>query len=279
MLVDAGHDVVGLDSDLYRRCTFGAPPAVPGIADVESIVRDIRDVEPSDVKGVDAVIHLAALSNDPLGDLDEDLTFEINHEASVRLAELARDAGVERFLFSSSCSLYGASTDELIDEDAEQTPVTPYGRSKALAEEGILALRGQDFHPTSLRNATAYGFSPRLRADLVVNNLVAMVRATGEALVKSDGTPWRPLVHVEDIARVFVHLVDAPLEVCDGAVYNVGQTTENYRVSDVADLIESIVPDARIVYAEGGGPDKRNYRVSCDRFAAAFPDFEFRWTV
>ena len=274
LLQAAGHDVTGLDSYLFEECTFGpAPPDVP------SLRTDVRDVAGDELAGFGAVIHLAGLCNDPLGDLRPELTYEINHEASVRLAELARDAGVERFLFSSSCSLYGASTDELIDEDAEQNPVTPYGRSKALAEEGILALRTADFHPTSLRNATAYGFSPRLRADLVVNNLVAMVRATGEALVKSDGTPWRPLVHVEDIARVFVHLVDAPLETCDGAVFNVGQTTENYRVSDVADLIEAIVPDARIVYAEGGGPDKRNYRVSCDRFASAFPDFEFRWTV
>ncbi len=274
LLHAAGHEVTGLDSYLFEDCTFGPAPE-----DVPSIRADIRDVGERDLDGFDAIIHLAGLSNDPLGDLRPEFTDEINHQAAVRLAALARAAGVKRFLFSSSCSLYGASTDDLIDEDAEQKPVTPYGRSKALAEEGMLALETPDFHPTSLRNATAYGFSPRLRADLVVNNLVAMVCATGEAVVKSDGSPWRPLVHAEDIARVFAHLLGAAPELCAGAVFNIGQTDENYRVSQVADLIQAIVPGARIVYAEGGGPDKRNYRVSCDRFAQAFPDFRFKWTV
>jgi nucleoside-diphosphate-sugar epimerase len=266
--------VTGLDSYLFADCGFGPEPP-----DIAALRMDVRDITEADLEGFDAVIHLAGLSNDPLGDLRPELTDEVNHRASVRLAQLARDAGVQRFLFSSSCSLYGASTDDLIDEEGEQRPVTPYGTSKARAEEGILALEAPGFHPTSLRNATAYGFSPRLRADLVVNNLVAMACATGEALVKSDGSPWRPLVHAEDIARVFVRLLAAPTEEVSGAVFNVGQTAENYRVSAVADLVEEIVPGARIVYAEGGGPDKRNYRVSCERFALAFPDFRFRWTV
>lgn len=274
LLEEAGHDVTGLDSYLFESCTFGPEPP-----DIVSMRTDVRDVSANQLEGFDAVIHLAALSNDPLGDLSPQLTHEINHVAAVRLAELAREAGVERLMFSSSCSLYGSSTDELIDEDAEQRPVTPYGTSKALAEEGILGLRTPDFHPTSLRNATAYGFSPRLRADLVVNNLVAMACATGEAVVKSDGSPWRPLVHTQDIARVFVRLLEAPREAVSGAVFNIGRTRENYRVREVADLVEQIVPGARIVYAEGGGPDKRNYRVSCERFARAFPDFEFRWSV
>jgi len=274
LLQDAGHEVTGLDSYLFEHCTFG-----PDTPDIAAIRTDVRDVTAEQIEGFDAVMHLAGLSNDPLGDLRPELTHEINHLASVRLATLAREAGVERFMFSSSCSLYGASTDELIDEDADQRPVTAYGTSKARAEDGVLALGARGFHPTSLRNATAYGFSPRLRADLVVNNLVAMACATGEALVKSDGSPWRPLVHVADIARVFVRLLDAPLEEVSGAVFNIGQTGENYRVSEVADLVDEIVPGARVVYADGGGPDKRNYRVSCERFARAFPDFEFRSTV
>lgn len=274
LLQDAGHEVTGLDSYLFEDCTFGPPTA-----DIAALRTDVRDVTAGQLEGFEAVIHLAGLSNDPLGDLRPELTHEINHLASVRLADLAREAGVERFMFSSSCSLYGASTDELINEDADQRPVTPYGTSKARAEEGVLALEAPGFHPTSLRNATAYGFSPRLRADLVVNNLVAMACATGEALVKSDGSPWRPLVHAGDIARVFVRLLDAPLEEVSAAVFNIGQTAENYRVSEVADLVEEIVPGARVVYAGGGGPDKRNYRVSCERFARVFPDFEFRWTV
>jgi nucleoside-diphosphate-sugar epimerase len=274
LLLDAGHDPVGLDSYLFSDCTFGEDTP-----DVESLRIDVRDVTPDQLEGFDAVVHLAALSNDPLGDLDPEVTYDINWRAAVRLAEMSREAGVERFAFSSSCSLYGASGDDLIDEDAAQHPVTPYGRSKALAEQQIMRLGDDGFHPISLRNATAYGFSPRLRGDLVVNNLVAIALATGEALVKSDGSPWRPLVHAQDIARGFVRLLESPAAEHSGGVFNFGRTSENYRVSEVADMVAEVVPGARVVYAPGGTPDERNYRVDCERFATAFPDFEFRWSV
>ncbi|MCE9544627.1 MAG: SDR family oxidoreductase [Planctomycetia bacterium] len=274
MLLDAGHRVVGIDSHWFEPCTFGPPSR-----DVPCIANDIRDVEASDLEGLDAVIHLAALSNDPLGDLDPELTYEINHRATVRLARLAKQAGITRFLVSSSCSTYGASGDNMLREDASFNPVTPYGESKVLADRDVSLLADDNFSPTFLRNATAYGISPRLRLDLVLNEFVAAACTKGSFLIKSDGTPWRPLIHVEDIGRAFIAILGAPRDVVHNEAFNVGQTTENYRVRELADIVCETVPGSRAEYAGGGGPDPRCYRIDCTKINQLVPGFQPQWTI
>lgn len=274
MLREHGHEVIGLDNHLFEGCDFGEGPEAPRV-----LRKDVRDAELSDLEGVDAVIHLAGISNDPLGDLNPECTYDINHLATIRLAKLAKQAGVPRFLQSSSCSLYGAQGDDYIDESGEWNPVTPYGVSKERVETDLAALADEDFSPVFLRNATAYGVSCRLRADLVVNNLTGYAFTTGEVLLKSDGTPWRPLVHIEDISRAFVAALQAPRERVHGEAFNVGSTRENYRIREVAEIVERVVPGSKVKFSEGAAPDKRNYRVNCDKIHEVLPDFRTEWTV
>jgi nucleoside-diphosphate-sugar epimerase len=274
LIATAGHSVVGLDTYLFEHCTFG-----PGAVEINSLRLDVRDVRATDLVGFDAIIHLAALSNDPLGNVNPRCTYDINHLASVQLARLAKEAGVPRFLFASSCSLYGVAGDELLTEYAAFNPITPYGESKVRVEQDVSALADERFSPTFLRNATAYGMSPRLRADVVVNNLVGFAFTTGDVLIQSDGTPWRPLVHVEDIARAFLAVLQAPRDLIHNQAFNVGRTEENYRVRDLAELVREVVPGSRVRYAEGGGPDPRCYRVDCSKLATTLPQFQPRWTV
>ena len=259
MLLKEGHEVVGMDSDLYVRCNFGEFDD-----EVPNIKKDIRDIELSDLEGFDAVLHLAGLSNDPLGDLDPKLTFEINYLASVNLAKFAKEAGVKRFVFSSSCSNYGASGENLIDENAEFKPVTIYGRSKVLVEKEVSKLADANFSPTFLRNATAYGVSPRLRFDLVLNNLVAWAYTTGQVHLKSDGSPWRPIVHIEDISRAFIAVLNSPDELVNNKAFNVGVTDENYQIRDIAKIVKKTVPGSSLEFAKNAGPDKRCYKVNCN---------------
>ena len=273
-LLDRGHEVIGLDCDWFADCTFAGE-----IVDVPNIKKDVRDVEKSDLEGVEAIVHLAGLSNDPLGDYKPSLTEEINYHASVRLAKMAKEAGVARFLFASSCSNYGASGDEFLTEAASFNPVTPYGVSKVRVEAALHELADETFSPTSLRASTAYGFSPRIRFDLVTNNLTAWAFTTGRVYLKSDGTPWRPIVHVEDIALSYVAALHAPRHLVHDAAFNVGLTTENYQMREIAEIVREVVPGCEIAYAPDAGPDKRCYRVDCNHIARTLHEFKPQWTA
>ena len=275
LLAEAGHEVVGLDTGLYRGCDLASAP-MPSTA---SLLLDVRDVRPEQLDGFDAIVHLAALSNDPIGDFSPELTREINFESTVSLARAARDAGVRRFVFSSSCSMYGASSDEAVDESAPLKPLTAYAESKVLAEEALAALAGPDFAPISMRNATAYGVSPRLRVDLVLNNLVGWAHTTGKVKIMSDGTPWRPLTHVEDIARASLAAVEASEDVIRGEAFNVGRNDENYQVRQLGDIVQDVVPGSEVEYAGSGDPDPRSYRADFGKLARAFPELELTWTA
>lgn len=274
VLSDAGHEVVGLDSYLFEECIFG-----DDVPDVPSIRKDIRDVTSEDLAGVDVICHLAGISNDPMGDLSPAVTYNINHLASVKLAEHAVRAGVERFIFSSSCSIYGSSPGGWVNEESDINPVTPYGWSKIKVERDVSRMASDDFSPVFLRNATAYGVSPRLRADLVVNNLVGYAVTQGRVFMKSDGSPWRPLVHIEDISRAFLAVVEADRETIHNETFNVGSTDENYQIREVARIVEATVPGASFEMADSAGPDIRNYRVDCDKIMQELPGFRPVWTV
>ena len=274
MLLEAGHKVMGLDSDLYQGSTY-----TDEVAAIPTLQKDIRDVEAADVEGFNAIIHLAGLSNDPLGDYRPELTDAINHRASVRIARLAKAAGVERFLYASSCSNYGAAGDDFLTEEGRFNPVTPYGESKVAVEHAVSKLADDTFSPVYLRASTAYGVSPRLRFDLVVNNLTAWAFTTKQVYLKSDGKPWRPLVHVEDIALAYVAALHAPREVVHNQGFNVGTTTENYQIKDIAQIVKAIVPGCEVHFAPDARPDKRNYRVDCNKIATSLPAFKPQWTV
>jgi len=274
MLLERGHQVTGFDSDLFRDCTFTG-----SLTEVPTIEKDIRDVVTDDVAGFDAIIHLAGLSNDPLGDYRPELTEHVNFNASVKLAELAKQAGVSRFLYASSCSNYGAAGDSFLAEDAAFKPVTPYGKSKVNVELAVGPMADESFSPTFLRASTAYGLSPRIRFDLVVNNLTAWAFTTGQVYLKSDGSPWRPIVHVEDISRAYIAVLEAEREDVHNEAFNVGLTTENYQIREIADIVKAIVPDSRIDYAPDAGPDTRCYRVDCNYIARKLHHFKPQWTA
>lgn len=274
-LADAGHSVTGMDTFFYGGCDFG-----PDRGAVREWRGDVRDVAPAQLQEFDAVVHLAALSNDPLGDLNREWTYDINLDGTLALARAAKAAGVERFVFASSCSMYGASgLDDLLDEDAPLKPLTAYAESKVRAEEGLVELADDGFSPVSLRNATAYGSSPRLRLDVVLNNLVGWAFTTGRIRLLSDGSAWRPIVHVEDVGRAVLAVLAAPRDLIHARAYNVGATAENYRIKELAALVHEVLPECDVELAEGAAPDARSYRVDFSRYEQAFPEHLAAWTA
>jgi nucleoside-diphosphate-sugar epimerase len=274
-LREAGHEVVGLDSFLYRGCDFGDPKEP-----IPALELDLRDVVPAQLKGFDAVVHLAALSNDPLGDFDPARTYEVNLDGTVRLAEAAKEAGVRRFVFASSCSMYGAASDaDALDENAPLRPITAYAESKVRAEEALGELADDAFAPVSMRNATVYGVSPRLRLDVVLNNLVAWAHTAGTIRLQSDGTPWRPLVHVRDVARATLAMLEAPADTVAGEAFNIGSAGQTYRIRTLAEIVQTRFPDCEVTFAEGAAPDPRSYRVDFTKFTSAFPECRFEWNA
>ncbi|WP_068269742.1 NAD-dependent epimerase/dehydratase family protein [Aldersonia kunmingensis] len=273
ILQEAGHDVVGLDSGFFADCVLGPAPKDP-----PSLQIDLRDVTVAQLVGFDAVIHLAALSNDPLGALAPQITYDINHHASVRLAKLAKQAGVRRFLYASTCSVYGSAGDELVTESAPLKPLTPYAESKVRVEDDVAAIADDGFSPAFLRNATAFGFSPRLRADIVLNNLVGHAVLTGDVRVLSDGTPWRPLVHARDIARAFLICLRAPTHKIHCAAYNVGTEQNNLTVAEIAEAVVDVVPNSTLLITGESGPDPRSYRVDFSAIREAL-GYEAAWSI
>jgi nucleoside-diphosphate-sugar epimerase len=271
-LLAAGHDVVGVDTRFYDQCDL-----FPSDPPIEERRVDVRELGADDLRGFDAIVHLAALSNDPLGALSPELTLAINCDASVALARAAREAGVQRFVFASSCSMYGAGGGDFADEGAPLAPLTAYAESKVRAEEALAELADGSFSPVFMRNATAFGVSPRLRLDIVLNNLVAWALTTGEIRILSDGTPWRPLVHIQDIALATVAILDAPRELVHCEPFNVGSGRDNYQVRDLAEIVAAAIPGSAIEYAGSGDPDPRSYRVDFGKLGWAFPNLDLSW--
>jgi nucleoside-diphosphate-sugar epimerase len=275
LIAEAGHEVTGVDTFFYEGCDF-----TPDLAPITSVRADVRDLGVEDLAGYDAIVHLAGLSNDPLGELNEELTLDINFRATVELARNAKEAGVERFVFASSCSMYGAAAgDERVSEEAPLRPLTAYAVSKVRSEEALAELVDADFVPVFMRNATVYGGSPRLRFDVVLNNLSGWAYTTGRVRIMSDGTPWRPIVHVRDVAHASLAMLEAPADVVRGVAFNVGANDENYQVRDIATIVQETFPDCTIEYADGAGPDPRSYRVDFSKLERALPDFATRWTA
>jgi len=278
MLKAEGFDVIGMDSGLYEGSAFGKVEPSENLL-VKEIRKDIRDADVADFRNVDAVLHLAALSNDPLGNINPDITYQINHLASVKLAELAKKAGVPRFVFSSSCSIYGSAGSDVATEESEMKPITAYGISKMLSERDISKLADEDFSPTFLRSATAYGLSSMIRFDIVLNNLVAWAFTTGSVMLKSDGMSWRPIVHCEDMSRAFISAIKAPKDAVFNQAFNVGITEENFRVREIAEIVRDTVPGSKVEFAVGAEPDQRSYRVDFSKIARTLTYFKPKWTA
>jgi nucleoside-diphosphate-sugar epimerase len=274
LFMQAGYEVIGLDTGYFSDCTL-----VPDTMRIPSVTKDIRNLEPSDLKGCFAVVHLAALSNDPIGNLDARWTQEINCDATLRLAEYAKKSGVERFLFSSSCIMYGMSEASVVNEDSPLDPRTEYARSKVVAEGAIALLAGEGFSPTFLRNGTIYGLSPRMRFDTVLNDLIGTAVATGKVIVHSDGKPWRPVVHVQDVARAFLKVLQAPVETIHNQAFNTGANELNYQILQLAEIAARTVPGCQFELKAQSGADQRTYKADFTKFARVFPDFQFLWTA